>query len=158
MRKFSIILATASALTLSGCAGGVGLTMLGVGAGTAAGTGVNHTLNGIAYKTFPEPAEDVRKASVRALGQLAMNIDKQADTPEGKEIYAKANKRSVEIRIEELTPKTSQMRVTVIEDNGFLRDSATATEVIIQTAQSLDQIAEERRVSQSAEAKPAAKK
>ena len=40
-----------SSVLLTGCAG-VALTLLGVGAGVAAGTAVSYTLDGTAYRTF----------------------------------------------------------------------------------------------------------
>ncbi|MBO6518997.1 MAG: DUF3568 family protein [Rhodospirillales bacterium] len=144
MRKFTIIMIAAMALTLQGCAG-VGLTMLGIGAGTATSAGVNHTLSGIAYKTFTAELEDVRKATRNALAVMAMDVQTDKKTQFGYMIEAKARERTAEIQLQELTRATTRMRVTVIESDGFFRDSATSTEIIIQTAQNIDaQVAEKQ--------------
>lgn len=131
-------------LGLQGCAG-VGLTMLGVGAGTATSAGVNHTLSGIAYKTFTASLEDVRSATKNALGVMAMELKTDKKTKTGYEISAKARERTAEIELESLTRATTRMRVTVIEEDGFFRDSATSTEIIIQTAQNIDSMIAEKR-------------
>ncbi|MBO6948028.1 MAG: DUF3568 family protein [Rhodospirillales bacterium] len=145
MRNTSIILIAVAALSLQGCAG-VGLTMLGVGAGTATSAGVNHTLSGIAYKTFTAELEDVRSATKTALANMAMELKTDERTKTGYKIEAKARERTAEIELEALTRATTRMRVTVIESDGFFRDSATSTEIIIQTAQSVDaQFAEQRK-------------
>lgn len=137
MRKFLPILAVTAALTLPGCAG-VGLTLFGVGTGTAAGTGVNHTLSGIAYKTFTAPEASVDKATVDTLNTMGLVITDRSQENNTSKLVAKARDRTAEIEFEKLTANTTRMRVTVIEDNGFFRDSATATEIIIQTAGKLD--------------------
>ena len=48
-----------TATLTSGCAA-VGLTALGVGTAV----GVNHTLNGIVYRTFSEPLPKVKRAAL----------------------------------------------------------------------------------------------
>ena len=145
MARYPILLIAVAALGLQGCAG-VGLTMLGVGAGTATSAGVNHTLSGIAYKTFTAELENVRSATKTALSNMAMELKTDERTKTGYKIEAKARERTAEIELEALTRATTRMRVTVIESDGFFRDSATSTEIIIQTAQSVDaQFAEQRK-------------
>ena len=111
----------------SGCAA-VALTGLGVGAAV----GVNHTLNGIVYRTFTEPLPKVRRATLVALKQMAIPVDKVEKTDEGEVIKAKANNREIEVEFESLTPKTTRMRV-IADSDGIIKDSATATEIILQT-------------------------
>lgn len=137
MRAVIPALLIGSAVMLQGCAG-VGLTMLGVGGGTAASAGVNHTLSGIAYKTFTAPEAQVHKATLKALNEMSIMVSEQKTVDRVRAINGKANERDVEIELEPLTPKTTRMRVTVIEEGGFFRDSATATEIIIQAATALD--------------------
>lgn len=145
MRKYPIVLIAVVAFSLQGCAG-VGLTMLGVGAGTATSAGVNHTLSGIAYKTFTAELEDVRSATKAALSEMAMELKTDKKTETGYVIEATARERTAEIELEALTRATTRMRVTVVESDGFFRDSATSTEIIIQTAQGVDaQVAEQRK-------------
>ena len=39
----------------------------------------------------------------------------------------------IELEIEALTPNTTRLSVTATRNGGFIRDSATATEIILQT-------------------------
>lgn len=112
---------------LSGCAA-VGLTALGVGAAT----GINHTLGGIVYRTFAEPLPKVKRATLTALGNMAIDVESVEETKEGEIIRAKAVNRSIEVQFEALTPKTTRMRV-IADSDGLFKDSATATEIILQT-------------------------
>ena len=123
-------LALATVLT-SGCAA-VALTALGVGAAV----GVNHTLNGIVYKTFAEPLPKVKRATLTALKQMEIPIEAVQKTEQGEVIKAKASNRAIEVEFESLTPKTTRMRVTADSD-GLIKDSATATEIILQTERAL---------------------
>ncbi len=127
----------AGCLALQGCASGVGLTMFGVGAGSATDVGVEHTLNGIVYKTFAAPVDRVHTASRQALAGMAIRVTGDRRTAAGRTVMAKAADRDIEIRLERLTPRTTRMRVIVSED-VLLKDSATATEIILQTADQLD--------------------
>ena len=116
----------ASAL-LSGCVA-VGATAFGVGAAA----GVSHTLGGIVYKTFSEPMPKVKQATLTALKRMAIKVESVAPTGEGEVIKATAANRAIEIQLESLTPKTTRMRV-VADSEGIFKDSATATEIILQT-------------------------
>ncbi len=137
MRKLIPTVVVAAAVALSGCAG-VGLTLFGVGTGTATSVGVNHTLSGIAYKTFTAPEPNVRKAAEDSLNAMGLIITDRSQDQNVRKIVAKARDRTAEIELEKLTANATRMRATVIEADGFFRDSATATEIIIQTAGKLD--------------------
>ena len=119
------------AVLTSGCAA-VGLTALGVGAAV----GVNHTLNGIVYKTFSEPLPKVKRATLTALKQMEIPVDAVEKTQQGEVIKAKAANRLIEVEFEALTPKTTRMRV-VADSDALIKDSATATEIILQTERAL---------------------
>lgn len=146
-------------LLIEGCAA-IGLTLFGVGAGTATGTGVSYTLDSIAYKTFTAPLEDVQSATLKTLNRMDMevkDIKVQEETTEsgkktetGREIVALAGDRTIEIELDRLTSKTTRMRVNA-KRGWFLKDRATATEIIVQTEQTLENEPELTR-----EAKPAA--
>ena len=136
-KKFISIIVVAIMLSLQGCAG-VGLTMFGVGAGTAAGTGVNHTLSGIAYKTFTVPAERVHTATLETLAKMEMDITGDKKSENGRKITAKASDREISIELEPLTPRTTRMRVTV-DEGVIFKDASTATEIIVQTANTVNQ-------------------
>ena len=123
-------LAMATVLT-SGCAA-VALTAAGVGAAV----GVNHTLNGIVYKTFAEPLPKVKRATLTALKQMEIPVETVEKTKQGELIKAKAANRTIEVEFESLTPKTTRMRV-VADSDGLIKDSATATEIILQTERAL---------------------
>jgi hypothetical protein len=117
-----------SSLCLGGCAA-VGLTALGVGMGT----GVGHHLGGMVYKTFTAPQAQVRKATQSALGKMQVKVVKSERNGSSETIAAKAGDRDLDIVLEALTPNTTRMKVTARQSGGLLTDSATATEVILQT-------------------------
>jgi hypothetical protein len=117
----------AMTLTLSGCEM-IALTTLGIGGSTA----VNHTLSGMTYRTFTAPMPRVRTASISALKRMGIPLG-PAQSSEGNEVLtATARDRQIEIVLEPLSPNTTRMRVTA-RNGGLLYDSATATEIILQT-------------------------
>src|SRR5207244_10469387 len=124
-----IVVACATLCATQGC---VPLAMTAAGVGMA--TGVSHTLSGIVYKTFAAPENKVHRATVAALRRMQVKVtDTQRDS--NKElIKARAGDRNIDIEIEALTPNTTRLTVTATKDGGLIRDSATATELILQTA------------------------
>lgn len=128
-----IVLILTASLALPGCAA-VALTAGGI----ASSVGVDHTLSGIAYKTFTAPIDDVESATLAGLKDMAIGVEDSQRTDTGYSIVAAASNREIHVNLEALTPKTTRMRVVAKKDGGFLRDSATATEIIIQTAQNLE--------------------
>jgi hypothetical protein len=130
-RTISSLLLVAVIFGLSGCAA-IGLTALGVGGAV----GINHQLGGIVYKTFTEPLPKVRRASLTALKQMEVSVKGVEKTDIGEVIKATAANRAIEIQLEALTPKTTRMRVTADSD-GLFKDSATATEIILQTERAI---------------------
>ena len=106
MRPILSVLILGITLSVQGCAG-VGLTMLGVGGGTAASVGVNHTLSGISYKTFTATKPDVERATFTALNQMGIKVNGNEVTEEGiHRITATANERKVVVELEALTIRT----------------------------------------------------
>lgn len=126
-----LLVCVAAILCLSGCAA-VGVTALGVGGAV----GINHQLGGIVYKTFTEPLPKVKRASLTALKQMEITVKGVEKTELGEVIKATAANRAIEIQLESLTPKTTRMRVTADSD-GLFKDSATATEIILQTERAI---------------------
>ena len=114
------------AFTLSGCEP-VSLTALGVGAAY----GVQHTLSGISYRTFSAPLPQVRSAVMGALRHMDIKVGTKDTTETGERFTARAADREIEVELEAITPKTTRMRSTA--RSGFVRDAATATEIILQT-------------------------
>jgi hypothetical protein len=133
-RTLRALALTACLGALSGCAA-VALTAGGV----AGGAGVDHTLNGIAYKTFSQPLEKVRLATLQTLKQMDMGLRDDRKSTSGWEISAIANERLIEIDLEALTQRTTRMRVVVNKGDIFFKDAATGTEIIVQTADKLAQ-------------------
>jgi hypothetical protein len=112
--------------TLSGC-DPFTLTALGVG-GAA---GVQHTLTGIAYRTFSVPLPKVRSAVMTAFDHMGIKVASKEKIENGERFTARASDRDIEIELEAITPKTTRMRSTA--KTGLFRDAATATEIILQT-------------------------
>ncbi len=127
-RRGSLALVLLASLT--GC-DPVSLTVFGVG--TAAG--VQHTLTGIAYKTFSAPLPRVRTAVKVALDHMDIKVGATEKIENGERIKARAADREIEIELEALSGRTTRMRS--IARSGVLMDSATATEIILQTEKAL---------------------
>jgi hypothetical protein len=124
-----------TALMLEGCAM-VGLTLLGVGAGV----GTNYTLDGIAYRTFTEHIDDVRRATLLALKRMDITLQSDDITDTGRAIIGLASsRRTLDVELERLTSRTTRLRVTA-KYALILRDRATAAEFIAQTERALDDL------------------
>ena len=135
-RMIGAALMILGALGSQGCAG-VGLTLFGVGAGVGGGTGVSYTLDSVAYKTFAASEADLRAATLQTLKRMAIDVAETQKTETGTDITATAGDRTVEVEIDRITPRTSRMRV-VVKKGWLFRDRATAGEIIVQTADTLD--------------------
>lgn len=122
-RTIPLILLSAA---LAGCEP---LTITAVGIGAA--TGIGHVLGGIVYRTFTEPLPKVKKASLASLSQMGFKIDTIEKRENGEIIKATAKDRNIEVELEALSPATTRMTATA--KNGLIYDSATATEIILQT-------------------------
>jgi hypothetical protein len=129
MRRILIVLL---AFALSGC-DPVSLTVFGVG--TAAG--VQHTLSGIAYKTFTASLPRVRTAVRSALEQMDIRAGGTEKIENGERIKARAADRDIEIELEALSSRTTRVRSIARRSGGILMDSATATEIILQIEKAL---------------------
>ncbi|MBI3635895.1 MAG: DUF3568 family protein [Candidatus Rokubacteria bacterium] len=126
-----------AASSLSGCAA-AGLTLFGVGAGVAAGTGTAYTFDGIAYRTFTAPLDDVRGAMAVSLQRMDIVVTRDEATADGRSIVGSAGDRTIGVELRHLTPRTTQIRVTA-KYSLVLRDRATAGEIIAQTETALDE-------------------
>jgi len=122
----NLALVAVSCAALAGCEAAA-LTALGIGAST----GVSHTLSGITYRTFAEPMPKVKSASLKALNRMQIKVAGGGKIDNGESIKANAADREINIELEALSPNTTRMRVTASQ--GFFKDSATATEIIMQT-------------------------
>lgn len=73
----------------------------------------------------------VKGASLKALKRMQIKVASTGKIVNGENIKAKAADREINIELEALSPNTTRMRVTA--NDGLFRDSATATEIILQT-------------------------
>src|SRR5262245_11033102 len=117
---------------LSACAP-LAITAAGVGGATA----VNHKLTGLTYRTFNAPLPRVKSASLHALSRMGIKRSGGQKTDHSETITAMANDREIEIQFESLSSNTTRMRVTA-RSGGLFYDSATATEIILQTEKALN--------------------
>ena len=131
-----LVVPLALAVLLQGCAAAA-LSVLGAGAGVGMGTGVEHELSGIGYKVFAMPVDGVHHATRATLARLATPITADTRTKDGWSLTASAADRTIDIELERLTPRTTRMRVVANKGGLFFKDSATSTEIILQTAQTL---------------------
>ena len=115
-------------IAMGGCVP-LGLTAAGVGMSS----GVSHTLGGIVYKTFAAPQAKVQRATIGALRKMQIKVAETKREDNKEMIMARAADRDIEIEIEALTPNTTRITVVAKKDGGLIRDSATATEIILQT-------------------------
>jgi uncharacterized protein DUF3568 len=113
---------------LPGCAA-IALTAGGVGLGAA----VSHTMGGIVYKTFSAPQAKVHRSTLAALSRMQIKVIESKKDGNREIIKARAADRDIELEIESLTPNATRLSVTAVKDGGLIRDSATATEIILQT-------------------------
>ena len=137
MNKIKLSLIAMSMMTLAGC-GAAALTVTGV----AAGAGVDHSLSGITYKTFAVPADELRQATLVTLARLDMDLTNMAESDAGWDLNVRAAGRDISIELETLTRMVTRMRGTADEGFLFFRDTATSTEIILQTVETLDYLAE----------------
>lgn len=120
-----------SIVFLNGCAA-IALALLGAGVGVATEQAVSYTMRGVASRTLIAPLPRVRRATLRALRRMGIKVEGREKTEYGELIKATGTNRQIEVRLEPITPKSTRMR-TVAKHGFFLRDRATAKEIILQT-------------------------
>jgi len=126
-----ITMLSGAVAALAACAP-LALTTYGVGASTA----VSHSLGGITYRTFTAPAQQVKTASLGALNHMGLKLASTEKASGNEVLRATATDREIEITLESLSPNTTRMRV-IARNGGIFYDSATATEIILQTERQL---------------------
>jgi|SRR5882672_890186 len=122
----------AVAALLNGCAP---LSLTAFGVGTSAG--VSHTLTGITYRTFTVPMPKVKGATMTALNKMGIKVISTSRAEGTEVIKASATDREIEVELEPLTPNATRMR-TLARKGGLFYDSATSTEIILQTERVLN--------------------
>lgn len=147
MGKYLIIACLLFSTT--GCAT-VGMSLLG----SATSVTVTQALSGRASRTFTLPEAAVREGSRSALA--AMGIAPRAPEPnENPEaLYGKVGDRAIEIEFESVGDSLTVMHATA-RRWGFVRDNATAGEIVSQTERLLEGQAAEGPVAVARKAPPA---
>ncbi|MFW5431576.1 MAG: DUF3568 family protein [Methylophilaceae bacterium] len=118
---------------LSGCIAAA-TTVAGMG-GSAA---INHTINGVSYRTFTAPSHKVKKATFIALKRMKIKVVSKGKK-KNEDVYlisAKAIKRNIEVEIESISANATRIRVQA-KKSTFSYDSATADEIVMQTKRQL---------------------
>lgn len=125
--------AVAAALLLNGCTA-LGLSLLSSGAGIITGQSVADTMDGFAYRTLTAPLAEVELATRMALDRVGIRIDATRSIDQGRALRAQSFDREIEIELEleMVSAKATRMR-TVAMQGVFLKDRATATEILLQT-------------------------
>lgn len=137
-RKRLLALATVVLMGTQGCAA-IGLTLLGVGAGVAAGSGTQYTLDSVASRTFTASLDHMRRATLATFKRMDITLESDDVMDQGRHIVGQAADRTIDIELERLTSQTTRMRVTA-KQGWFFRDRATAGEIIAQTETNLDEL------------------
>ncbi len=104
---------------------------------SGASGGVAYSLTNIAYKTVSFPGDKVESSLRGALKKMGIKEVGRKSSDGVVTINAKTAKLNIEIELERITPKTTRIKVDARE-GLFIKDKATATEIIIQTEKGLE--------------------
>jgi len=107
------------------------------GTGLPANSGVERSFSGVTMKTFAAPLGTVATAALQSLNYMDIGLTEVRKDVQTWDISAAAGTRMVDIHLEAISPKTTLMRVTVDQGDSFFKDGATATEIVLQTADAL---------------------
>ena len=103
---------------------------------TGAGAGISYTLSNVAYRSFSYPVDQVHHATVDALKKMNIRIVNDIKVEDGRTITAATKELDIVINLEEVTSKTTQVKVDA-RKRVILKDKATAAEIINQVGKSL---------------------
>ncbi len=122
-------------LALSGCAATTGLAVPAALSGGVAG--VNYSVTNVAYKDISHPIADVESALHKALKKMDIKVtDRKAE--DGKvDITAITRDLDIDIVLKKITPTVSSIHVNA-KKGVFVKDKATATEIIVQTEKNFE--------------------
>lgn len=126
------------------------------GAGLPPQAGIERTFSGVTLKTFAAPIASVGTATLQSLNYMDIDLREVRKSVETWDIAATAGRRTVDIHLEAVTPKTTTMRVMVDQGDPFMKDGATATEIVLQTADALGSRSRRGQAAQAA-AQPSAR-
>ena len=105
--------------------------------GMVGSAGLDHMLGGTAHKTFAHSLPQMRLATLKTLRRMDIEVTEDGKGEEAWKIRGKAGERFIEIQLEELTLKATQMSVMVAQGDVFNPDKSTGAEIISQTAANL---------------------
>jgi hypothetical protein len=105
---------------------------------TGAGAGISYTLSNVAYRSFSYPVDRVHHATVAALKKMDIKIIDDSKSENGRSITAVTDDLDIEINLEEVTSKTTQVKVDA-RKSVVLKDKATAAEIINQVGKILEE-------------------
>jgi hypothetical protein len=152
-------IAACLAILLGGCQA-IAISPLAASvAGGGATLAVRYSLDGVTYRTFTAPAAVVKSASLAAIDRMGIQLAGLSDFARGETIAARAGDRDIFIDLEPVSRRATRMRVAA-RTGGLFYDTATATEIILQTEKILDALAtarvipEERSIAAGATAAP----
>jgi len=128
-----VVVLAAGSMMLAACEP-LSITAFGVGASA----GVAHGLGGVTYRTFTAPMPKVRGATMIALNKMGIKVGSTSKVERTEVIKATAADREIEVELEPLSQSTTRMRT--VAKKGFFYDSATATEIILQTEKILGNV------------------
>ncbi len=122
-------------LALSGCATvGLAVPAAAVSSGAA---GVNYSFTNNAYKTISYPVAEVEAALNKALKKMDIKETKR-EKEEGKvSVAGITSTLHINIELTEITPTVTNIEVKA-KKGLFLKDKATATEIIVQIEKNLE--------------------
>ncbi len=122
-------------LALSGCS----LTGLAVPAAVSGGAaGVNYTITNVAYKTISYPVADVEAALSKALKKMDIKQTERKEDEDIVSVKAVAGNLDIGIELEKITKTETSIKVNA-KKGVFVKDKATATEIIVQTEKKLEE-------------------
>jgi hypothetical protein len=124
------------------------------GTGLPPNSGVERSLSGVTMKTFTAPLGTVGTAALQSLNYMDIGLTEVRKDIQTWDIAAAAGSRMVDIHLEAISPKTTLMRVIVEQGDSFFKDGATATEIVLQTADALHERSNLGHIPQTA-AEPA---
>jgi|AP12_2_1047962.scaffolds.fasta_scaffold214625_1 hypothetical protein len=103
---------------------------------TGAGVGASYTLSNVAYRSFSSSGDQVHQATIAALKKMDIKIIDDSKSEDGRIITATTKELDIVINLEEVTTKTTQVKVDA-RKRVVLKDKATAAEIINQVGKIL---------------------
>lgn len=121
-------------LLSSGCA----LSSLAVPAAVSGGAaGVNYSVTNVASKTVSYPVADVEDALYKAFSKMRIKKVRRSARAGVVSVVASTSRLDIDIDLEKVTPTVTNIKVNA-KKGLFLKDKATATEIIGQTVDNLE--------------------